>query len=178
MSMLICCLFVLSLFASSVVLFSARVMLRSKNALSCCARSLSVWRTCFWVGPFFSRGLVANILSSLGDRSGGLGVSSMYVARAVYLLGGTIVMLLFAKFFFIDLLVFTPRPSIHFSSSEPPHRHSSLVSPLLLSLPLLLSSDALLANLHMSEEYSWRHLNLIPNSLHILLGRQPFYFLS
>ncbi len=70
---------------------------------------------------------------------------SMYVARAVYLLGVTILMLLFANFFFKDLLVFFPRTSIHFPSSKPPHRHSSLVSPLSVSLPLLLSSDALLA---------------------------------
>jgi len=134
-------------------------MLRSKNALSCCARSR------------------ANVLSLLGDHSGGLGVSSMYVARAVYLLGVTILMLLFASFFFIDLLVFFPRTSIHLSSSEPPNRHSLLVSPLSLSLPLLLSSDVLLANPPMSEEYSWQRLNLIPNSLHILLGHHPLYFL-
>ena len=175
--MLIHCLFVLSLFASSAVSFSARVMLCSKNALSCCARSRSVWRTCFWVGLFFSRVHFANVLSSLGDHSGGLGVSSMYVARAVYLLGVTILMLLFAKFFFKDLLVFFPRTSIHFPSSEPPHRHSSLVSPLSLLLPLLLSSDALLANPPMSEEYLWRRLNLMSISLHILLGRHPLYFL-
>ena len=175
--MLIRCLFVLSLFASTVVLFSARVMLLSKNALSCCARSRSVWRTCFWVGRFFSCVRFANVLSSLGNRSGGLGVSSMYVARAVYLLGVTIVLLHFANFFFKDLLVFFPRTSIHFPSSEPPHRHSLLVSPLSLLLPLLLSSDALLANPPMSEEYSWRRLNLMSNSLHILLGRHPLYFL-
>ncbi len=175
--MLIRCLFVLSLFAISVVSFSARVMLRSKNALSCCARSLSVCRTCFWVGRFFSCGRFANVLSSLGDHSGGLGVSSMYVARAVYLLGVTIVMLLFANFFFKDLLVFFPRTSIQLSSSEPPHRHSSLVSPLSLLLPLLLSSDALLAKPPMSEEYSLRRLNLMSNCLHILLGRHPLYFL-
>ena len=177
MSMLIRCLFVLSLFASSVVSFSARVMLRSKNALSCCARSRSVWRTCFWVGRFFSCVRFANVLSSLGNHSGGLGVSSMYVARAVYLLGVTILMLHVANCFFKDLLVFFPRTSIHFPSSEPPHRHSSLVSPLSLSLPLLLSSDALLANPPMSEEYSCRRLNYMSISLHILLGRHPLYFL-
>jgi len=114
-------LFVLSLFASSVVSFSARVMLHSKNALSCCARSRSVWRTCFWVGRFFSRVRFVNVLSLLRDHSGGLDVSSMYVARAVYLLGVTILMLRFANFFFKDLLVFFPRTSIHFPSSEPPH---------------------------------------------------------
>ena len=97
--------------------------------------------------------------------------------RAVYLLGVTILMLLFANFFFKDLLVFFPRTSIQFSSSEPPHRHSSLVSPLSLSLPLLLSSDALLAKPPMSEEYSLRRLNLMSNCLHILLGRHPLYFL-
>ena len=175
--MLIRCLFVLSLFASSVISFSVRVILCSKNALSCCAGSQSVWRTCFWVGHFFSRFRFANVLSSLGDRSGGLGVSSMYVARTVYVLGVTILMLLFANFFFKDLLVFFPRTSIHFSSSEPPHRHSSLVSPLSLSLPLLLSSDALLAKPPMSEEYSLRRLHLMSNCLHILLGRHPLYFL-
>ena len=175
--MLIHCLFVLFLFARSVVSFSACVMLCSKNALSCCAGSRSAWRMCLWVGRFFTRVHVANVQSLLGDCSGGLGVSSMYVARTVYLLGVTILMLLFANFFFKDLLVFFPRTSIHFSSSEPPHRHSLLVSPLSLSLPLLLSSDALLANPPMSEEYSWRHLNLISNSLHILLGRHPLYFL-
>ena len=136
--MLIRCLFVVSLFAISVVLFSARVMLLSRNALSCCARSRSVWRMCFWVGRFFSCVRVANVLLLLGDRSGGLGVSSMYVVRAVYLMGVTILMLLVANLFFNDLLVFFPRTSIHFPSSEPPHRHSSLVSPLSLSLPLLL----------------------------------------
>jgi len=99
--MLISCLFVLSLFASSVVSFSARVMLHSKNALACFARSRSVWRTCFWVGRFIPLVHVANILSSLGDRSGGLGVSSMHVASDVYLLGVIILMLLFANFFFI-----------------------------------------------------------------------------
>ena len=109
--------FVLSLFASSVILFSARVMLRSKNALSCCARSQSVWQTCFWVGRFFAHIRVANVLLLLGDRSGGLGVSLMYVASAVYLLGVTILMLLFANFFFMDLLVFFSRTSIHFPSS-------------------------------------------------------------
>ena len=93
-------LFFLPLFVSSVVSFSARVMLRSKNALSCCARSQSVWWTCFGVGCFFLRFCFANVLSSLEDCSGGLGVSSMYVARAVYLLGVTILMVLFANFFF------------------------------------------------------------------------------
>jgi hypothetical protein len=29
----------------------------------------------------------------------------------------------------------------------------------------------------MSVEYSWRRLNLMSNSLHILLGRHPLYFL-
>ena len=131
----------------------------------------------FLGGSFFSRVCFANILSLLGDCSGGLGVSSMFVARAVYLLGVTILMLLFANFFFKDLLVFFPHTSIHFSSSEPPHRHSSLVSPLSLSLPLLLSSDALLAKPPMSEEYSLRRLHLMSNCLHILLGRHPLYFL-
>ena len=177
MLMLTRCLFVLSLFASSVVSFSARIMLRSKNALSCCARSRSVWRTCFWVGRFFSLVRFANVLPSLGNHSGGLGVSSMYVVRAVYLLGVTILMLLVANCFFKDLLVFFPRTSIHFPSSEPPYRHSSLVSPLSLLLSLLLSSDALLANPPMFVVYSWRRLNLMSNSLHILLGRHPLYFL-
>jgi hypothetical protein len=54
------------------------------------------------VGRFFWRVRFANVLSSLGNRSGGLGVSSMYVARAVYLLGVTILMLLFANFFFLS----------------------------------------------------------------------------
>ena len=175
--MLTRCLFVLSLFASSVVSFSARIMLRSRNALSCCSRSRSVWWMCFWVGRFFLLVRFANVLPSLGNRSGGLGVSSMYVVRAVYLLGVTILMLLVANCFFRDLLVFFPRTSIHFPSSEPPHRHSSLVSPLSLSLSLLLSSDALLANPPMFVVYSWRRLNLMSNSLHILLGRHPLYFL-
>ena len=177
MLMLIRCLFVLSLFARSVISFLARVMLRSKNALSCCARSRSVWRTCFWVGCFFERVRFTTVLLSLGNCSGGLGVSSMYVARAVYLLGVTILMLLFANSFIKDMLVFFPRTSIHFPSSEPPHRHSLLVSPLSLSLPLLLSSDALLANPPMSKEYSLRCLNLMSISLHILLEHHPLYFL-
>ena len=39
------------------------------------------------MGRFFSRGNFVNVLSSLGDRSGGLGVSSMYVKSCV-LIGG------------------------------------------------------------------------------------------
>ena len=112
-----------------------------------------MWRMCFWVGRFLSRVRFANVLLSLRDRSDGLGASLMYVARAVYLLGVTSLMLRFANFFLKDLLVFFPRTSIHLSSSKPPHRHSSLVSPLLLSLSLLLSSGVLLANPPMSEEY-------------------------
>jgi len=168
------------------------------HSFSCCLRSIVVvkffrWARCiFDVGGesgifvggnmvkavhFFARVCVANVLSSLGDYSGGLGVSSMYVARAVYLLGATILMLLFANFFFKDLLVFFPRTSIHFSSSEPPRRHSLLVMPLSLSLPLLLSPDMLLANPPIPDEYSCRRLNLTPNSLQILLGCHPLYFL-
>ena len=52
----------------------------------------------------------------------------------------------------LTLLVFFPRTSIHFSSSEPPHRQLLLVVPLSLSLSLLLSPDKLLANPPMAEE--------------------------
>ena len=77
----------------------------------------------------------------------------------------------------LTLLVFFPRTSIHFSSSEPPRHHSLLVVPLSLLLPLLLSPDTLLANPPISKEYSYRRLNLTLNSLQILLGRHPLYFL-
>ena len=56
----------------------------------------------FWVGRFFSRFRVANVLSLLGDRSSGLGVSSMYLARAVYLLGVTSLVLLSTNFSSLD----------------------------------------------------------------------------
>ena len=76
-----------------------------------------------------------------------------------------------SRFSFVDFL---PLISIHFSSSEPAHHHSLLVAELLLSLLLFpLSSDALLAKPPMSDDNSCRHLNVMPNSLHILLGRQP-----
>jgi hypothetical protein len=78
----------------------------------------------------------------------------------------------------LDLLVFLPRISIQSSPSEPPRRHLSLVAVLLLSsLPLLLCSDLLLTNPPMSEENPCRRLNVTPNSLHILLGCHPLYFL-
>ena len=78
----------------------------------------------------------------------------------------------------LDLLVFLPRISIQSSPSEPPRRHSSLVAVLSLSsLPLLLCSDLLLTNPPMSEENPCRRLNVTPNSLHILLGCHPLYFL-
>ena len=50
------------------------------------------------MGRFFSRVRFATVLSLLGNRSGGLGVSLMYVARALYLLGVTILMLLLLTF--------------------------------------------------------------------------------
>jgi hypothetical protein len=55
----------------------------------------------------------------------------------------------------------------------------SLVAKLSLSLlPLPLSSGALpTANLPMPEDNLCRRLNATPNSLHILLGRHPLYFL-
>ena len=142
--MLMRCLLVLSLFASSVVSFSARVMLRSKKA---------VWRTCFWVGHCLLWCCAANVLLSLGDHSGGLGVSLMKVERALYLLGVTCLRLTSSNLVALVLLVFLPLISIQSSPSEPLHRQSSLVAELTLSsLPLLLSSNALLTNPPMSKK--------------------------
>ena len=78
----------------------------------------------------------------------------------------------------LGLLVFLPFIRIHFSSSEPTNRHSLLVAELLLLLLLLpLSSDALLAKPPMSNKNYCQHLNVTSNSLHILLGCQPLYFM-
>ena len=153
--MLMRCLLVLSLFASSVVLFSARVMLCSRKALSCCARSQRVGRTCFWVGRFFLRFCAANVLLLLGNCSGGLVVSSMWVERALYLLGITCLRLTSSNLVAFVLLVLLPHISIQSSPSKPLHRQSLLVAALLLSLlPLLLSSDVLLAKpSHVQREF-------------------------
>ena len=124
------------------------------HSFSCCLRSIIVVRSFRWTQLIFD----------VGEES-------------VYLLGVTCLRLFSLKLVALSLLVFFPHTSIHVSSSEPPRSLLLLVVPLSLSLPLLLSSDMLLANPPISEEYSCRRLNLIPNSLQILLGCHPLYFL-
>ena len=124
-SMLMHCLLVLSCFALSVVSFSAGMMLLSKNALSCCARSCSVCLTCFWVGCLLLRHLGASCKRLVVGFSGGLGVASVNVAKAAYLLGDELSILEGSSTLLVlILLVFFPCTSIHCSLSEPAPCHS------------------------------------------------------
>ena len=118
----------------------------------------------------------ANVLLLLVGLLVGLGASSVYVDRALYLLGETLLLskqLLVSSTMFV--LAFLLHTSIHCSLSKPPHCQLVLLAAkLALSLLLLLlSSDALLANPPILVESSCLNSNVTPVSLHILLGLHP-----
>ncbi len=99
------------------------------HSFSCCLRFIVVVKSFRWARCNFDVG----------------GESCIFV-------GGTMFKAVQCRLNSVNLSVFFPRTSIHFSSSEPSHRHSLLVVPLSLLLSLLLFPDTLLANPPMAEE--------------------------
>ena len=173
------CLYSLLFFASAVVLSSVRVMLLSRKTLSCWARSRKVWRTCFWVGFFLLWHLVAGHCRSVGFVVGGLGVGSVNVANAAYLLEEVLLSLeVLITLLAVHFVILFPCTLIHFSLFAPGPRHSL---PLFLSaellLSVLLSSNALLARPPMSDENCSLRLKGVRISLHRVFGLHPLYFL-